>query len=74
MPFSTNSLIVYLHVFAMYIKKYLHVITSAIHFCKYIYNYTIDPFLTPVILKSIWLARSTFLQILAPTLIKLTYL
>ncbi len=31
----------------LYFKKYLHVITSVIDFCNYIYNYTVDPSLTP---------------------------
>ncbi len=34
----------YIHVFTLYLyKKYLHVITSVINFCNYIYNYTVDP-------------------------------
>ncbi len=27
--------------------KYIYVITSAINFCNYMYNYTVDPSLTP---------------------------
>ncbi len=44
-----NALIVYIHVFTLYlyVLKYLYVITSVIHFCNYIYNYTVDPSLTP---------------------------
>ncbi len=43
-----NGLIVYIHVFKLYLylKKYLYVVTSVINFCNYIYNYTVDPSLT----------------------------
>ncbi len=36
--FCYNALIVYIYVFALYfyLKKYLYVITSVIHFCNYI--------------------------------------
>ncbi len=44
-----NALIMYIHAFTLYLyfKKYLYVITSVINFCNYIYNYTVDPSLTP---------------------------
>ncbi len=40
-----NALIVYIHVFTLYLyfKKYLHTISSVINLCNYIYNYTVDP-------------------------------
>ncbi len=33
-----NALIVYIHVFTLYFFEYLHVITSVINLCNYIYN------------------------------------
>ncbi len=44
-----NAFIVYIHVFTLcfYLKKYLYVVTSVINFCNYIYNYTVDQYLTP---------------------------
>ncbi len=44
-----NALIVYVHVFTLYlyIFKNLYVVISVMNFCNYIYNYTVDSSLTP---------------------------
>ncbi len=41
-----NALIVYIHVFTLYLKC-LYAVTSVINLCNYIYNYTVGPYLTP---------------------------
>ncbi len=37
-----HLLCIYVFTLYLYKKKYLHVITSVIHFCNDIYNYTVD--------------------------------
>ncbi len=39
--------VLYVYMFYIVLFKDMHVIASVIHFCNYIYNFTVDPSLTP---------------------------